>query len=55
MIDLGPHAAFIWSAYAAVAVVLALLVAWVIVDGRRQRDLLMRLDSDGGGKTESDT
>jgi heme exporter protein D len=47
MPDLGPHAAFIWSAYAAVAIVLALLIGWVIADGRRQRDLLERLDSEG--------
>lgn len=47
MPDLGPHAAFIWSAYAAVALVLALLIGWVIVDGWRQRALLEKLDADG--------
>jgi heme exporter protein D len=32
--DLGPHAAFIWSAYAITAVVLAGMIAWLILDGR---------------------
>ncbi len=57
MVDLGPHAAFIWSAYAAVALVLAVLIAWVIADGRRQRALLERLDAEGvrrsGGEAAS--
>jgi heme exporter protein D len=35
--DLGPHAAFIWSAYGAVAVVLAGLIAWLELDGREQQ------------------
>jgi heme exporter protein D len=34
--DLGPHAAFIWSAYAITAVVLAALIAWLVLDGRQQ-------------------
>lgn len=33
-LDMGPHAAFIWSAYAIVVVVLAGLVAWLVIDGR---------------------
>jgi heme exporter protein D len=35
--DLGPHAAFIWTAYGAVALVLGGLVAWLILDGREQQ------------------
>jgi heme exporter protein D len=35
--DLGPHAAFIWTAYGAVALVLAALIAWLILDGREQQ------------------
>ncbi len=54
MVDLGPHAAFIWSAYAAVALVLAVLIAWVIADGRRQRALLERLDADGVRRSGSE-
>lgn len=34
--DMGPHAAFIWSSYAIVAIVLGGLTAWLIVDGRKQ-------------------
>ena len=47
MPDLGPHAAFIWGSYAAVAVVLVALLAWLIWDGRRQRHLLIELESRG--------
>ena len=45
--DLGPHAAFIWGSYAAVAVVLALMIAWLLWDGRRQRRLLEDLEARG--------
>ena len=38
--DMGPHAAFIWSAYAIMATVLAALIAWLILDGRKQSRLL---------------
>jgi heme exporter protein D len=34
--DLGPHAAFIWISYAAVAVVVTALIVWLIADGRKQ-------------------
>jgi heme exporter protein D len=46
MPDLGPHAVFIWSAYAIVALVIAMLVGWIVVDSRRQRGLLERLEAD---------
>jgi heme exporter protein D len=45
--DLGPHAAFIWSAYAVVAVVLATVVLWLILDGRRQQRLIDELQAHG--------
>ncbi len=45
--DLGPHAAFIWASYGAVAVVLVLLVAWLLWDGQRQRRLLDELEARG--------
>ena len=45
--DLGPHAAFIWAAYATVAVVLAALVVWLVLDGRRQRHLVEELEARG--------
>lgn len=45
--DLGPHAAFIWGSYGAVALVIASLFAWLIWDGRRQRRLLDDLERRG--------
>jgi heme exporter protein D len=45
--DLGPHAAFIWASYTIVAIVLAALAAWLIVDGRRQQRLLDDLEARG--------
>ena len=45
--DLGPHAAFIWAAYAAVALALAALTAWLVLDGRRQQQLVDGLEARG--------
>jgi heme exporter protein D len=45
--DLGTHAAYIWAAYAAAALVLAALVAWLIRDGRRQQRRLDDLEARG--------
>lgn len=45
--DLGPHAVFIWASYAACALMLAGLAAWLIVDGRRQRRLLDAFEARG--------
>jgi heme exporter protein D len=45
--DLGPHAAFVWTAYAAVAAVLAGLIAWLVFDGRRQQRLIDELEARG--------
>ena len=47
MIDLGPHAGFIWASYGAVALVLVILIAWLVFDGRRQRQLLAELEARG--------
>jgi heme exporter protein D len=47
MMDLGPHAAYIWASYGVVAVVLAGLAAWLIADGRHQQRLLDELDARG--------
>jgi heme exporter protein CcmD len=43
--DLGPHAAYIWSAYAVVVVALAALIGWLIGDGRRQRRLIEEIEA----------
>jgi heme exporter protein D len=53
--DLGPHAAFIWSAYAAEALVLAVLIGWLIYDGRRQKQQLADLERRGVTRRGSST
>jgi heme exporter protein D len=45
--DLGPHAVFIWTAYGVTTAVIALLVARAILDERRQRAALVRLEAQG--------
>jgi heme exporter protein D len=45
--DLGPHAHFIWASYAVVALALAGLAAWLILDGRHQQRLIDDLDARG--------
>lgn len=45
--DLGPHAAFIWLAYAIVAVVVGLLIVWLIADGRKQASEIEALQKRG--------
>ena len=47
LLDLGPHAAYIWASYAVAAVVFAGLVAWLVADGRHQQRLLDELDARG--------
>ena len=48
--NLGPHAAFIWISYAAVAVGMGAIIAWLIGDGRRQRVALDDLEARGVGR-----
>jgi heme exporter protein D len=45
--DLGPHAVFIWTAYGVTTAVIALLVARAILDERRQRKALVKLEGQG--------
>ena len=45
--NLGPNAAFIIGAYSAAFLIVAALIAWVIVDHRRQRQLLADLEARG--------
>jgi heme exporter protein D len=47
VMDLGPHAPFIVASYAIVTVVLIGLVAWLILDGRRQQRILDDLEARG--------
>ena len=46
-LDLGPHAAFIESAYLIAIVILAALVLWVVADHRRQARRLADLEARG--------
>jgi heme exporter protein D len=45
--DLGPHAAFIWASYGIYVAVLALLIGWLVWEGRRIRSRLEDLESRG--------
>lgn len=52
--DMGPHAAFIWSSYAIFTAVLGGLMAWLIVDGRRQTARLAQLEARGAERTAAE-
>ena len=45
--NLGPHAAFIWSSYAAVALAIGGLIGWLVLDGRRHAKQLAELEARG--------
>ena len=45
--DLGPHAAFIVSAYGVAVLIVAAMIAWVILDHRRQMRVLSDLEARG--------
>ena len=45
--NLGPHAFFILSAYAVAALIVAAMIAWVVLDHRRQARALADLEARG--------
>ena len=45
--SLGPYASFIVTSYLLVAVVVLALIAWIVIDYRRQRTRLRELDASG--------
>ena len=45
--SLGPHASFIVTSYALVAAVVAILIAWIAIDFRRQKQRLRELEASG--------
>ena len=47
MIDLGPHAVFIVSAYAGVSLAVAALIGWTLLDARRTDARLANLEARG--------
>lgn len=53
MMDLGPHAAFIWASYAAVTITLAGLIFWLIGARRRTQKQLEQLEARGISRRSS--
>ena len=47
MMSLGPYASFIVTSYALVALVLAILIGWIVVDYRNQTQRLRALEESG--------
>ena len=45
--SLGPYAAFIVTSYALVALVLAILIGWIVLDYRNQTQRLRALEESG--------
>ena len=45
--SLGPYASFIVTSYLLVTVVVLILIAWIAVDYRRQKERLRELDASG--------
>ena len=57
--SLGPYAPFIVTAYLLAAVVVLILIAWIAIDYRRQKQHLRELDASGvirrSGRKAADT
>ena len=55
---LGPYASFIVTSYALVAAVVAILIVWIALDYRRQKQRLRDLEASGvtrrSGRTAAD-
>jgi heme exporter protein D len=45
--SLGPYASFIVTSYGLVTAVVLILIAWIAIDYRRQRERLRELDASG--------
>jgi heme exporter protein D len=45
--DLGPHAAFIVIAYGMVTLIVGAMIAWIVLDHRRQLRSLAELEARG--------
>jgi heme exporter protein D len=45
--ELGPYASFIVTSYALVSAVVLILIAWIAIDYRRQRERLRELEASG--------
>jgi heme exporter protein D len=45
--SLGPYASFIVTSYALVAAIVVILIAWIAIDYRNQKDRLRELEASG--------
>jgi heme exporter protein D len=45
--SLGPYASFIVTSYALVAAIVLMLIAWIALDYRRQKERLRELEASG--------
>ena len=45
--SLGPHASFVVTSYALASAVVAMLIAWIAIDYRRQKARLRELEASG--------
>jgi heme exporter protein D len=45
--SLGPHASFIVTSYTLVAAVVLILIGWIALDYRRQKERLRELEASG--------
>ena len=56
---LGPYASFIVTSYTLVAAVVAILIVWIAIDYRRQKQRLRELEASGvvrrSGRNAADT
>ncbi|WP_350335679.1 heme exporter protein CcmD [Coralliovum pocilloporae] len=50
MLIWGPHAGYIAASYGIAILVLAVLIGWIIIDGRTQKRLLTELEKSGIGR-----
>jgi heme exporter protein D len=48
--SLGPYASFIVTSYLLVTVVVLILIAWIAIDYRRQKQHLRELDASGAAR-----
>jgi len=54
-IDLGPHAAFIVSAYGFAVLIVTAMIAWIVIDHRRQARSLAELEARGAARRSERT
>ncbi|KRQ94160.1 heme exporter protein CcmD [Bradyrhizobium valentinum] len=47
MTSLGPYASFVVTSYALVAAIVLILIGWVALDYRRQKERLRELEASG--------